>query len=289
MWLTYVDGAQSAGLRRLQDVQLDILDAFAQHCQRHDLEYFLVAGSALGAKRHEGMIPWDDDIDVAMLRPEYDRLLETLASQPLDGLFLQTYATDPNTLVYSAKVRKNGTVFHESMVEELEAHRGIFIDIFCYDRAFSSPLLRRLQRLCLSPLHILNSSATRNICAAAPNPIVRAVRYVAYYLRPVLPIRLVRWVQDRVIRAAGLPVGPGDLVGCFDIYGHLKYEKTLTHVSNLLPVQQAKFDHLTQPVPKELEAYLSQTFGDYMHYPSPENRTPAHAEAVQFAKEHGND
>lgn len=284
-WPDYADGEQSVALKRLQNVQLEILDAFSGHCAKHGLQYFLITGSALGAKRHGGMIPWDDDIDVGMLRTDYDRLVATMVSQPLKGLFFQTYATDPQMLVSYAKLRKHETAFHERLLEELDAHKGVFIDIVPYDNAFASPLLRRLQCLCLSPLHVINSSATRQICRVAPNPLIRAIRHMFYFVRPILPINLVRRLQERIMRLAGAPKGADDLVGCFDIYNHRKYEKTLISRSKLVPTEDVRFDHLMQPVPRDIDAHLFQIFGNYMQLPEPKNRKPAHGEAVQFGNE----
>ena len=88
----------------LQKCQLDLLKAFVAVCEKHNLRYFLVAGSCLGAVRHQGFIPWDDDIDVGMPREDYDKYIELQKEYEGTKYFIQTYKTDPHYLYNFAKV-----------------------------------------------------------------------------------------------------------------------------------------------------------------------------------------
>ncbi len=120
-------------IREVQKIELEILLEFDRICKEEGLKYQLFAGTLLGAIRHTGFIPWDDDIDVVMLREDYEAFL-TIAQKKLgEDYFLQTEATDKNYVNPFAKIRKNGTVFMEKLVEGVDMHHGIYIDIFPVD------------------------------------------------------------------------------------------------------------------------------------------------------------
>lgn len=120
-------------LRRLQLAELEILDAFVLVCEKYGLRYYLVGGTLLGAIRHQGFIPWDDDIDVAMPREDYDRFADVAALALGPQYFYQSPETDPHYFLTYAKVRKNGTEVYEDRFRNSKFHKGLFIDIFPLD------------------------------------------------------------------------------------------------------------------------------------------------------------
>lgn len=120
-------------LRQLQLCELEILDEFVRICEKHGLRYYLVGGTLLGAVRHQGFIPWDDDIDVAMPREDYDRLAELCPEELNPQYFYQCPETDPHYFLTYAKIRKNGTEVYEERFKDAKFHKGVFIDIFPLD------------------------------------------------------------------------------------------------------------------------------------------------------------
>lgn len=120
-------------LERLHQSLLLILDEIDRICRKHHIQYFLDSGTALGAVRHGGFIPWDDDADVGMLRAEYERFLRVAADELDPQFFLQTRETDPDFFKFSAKIRLNNTFFPEERNEGTSVHQGIFVDIFPFD------------------------------------------------------------------------------------------------------------------------------------------------------------
>ncbi len=121
-------------LRTLQLTQFEMLKIFDSFCRKHGLHYSLYAGTLLGAVRHRGFIPWDDDLDVCMARDEYNRFIKLWQENPCTGYILQNKENTPAFSQSFTKLRKNHTTFLQSKEEAGAYHTGIFIDIFPIDR-----------------------------------------------------------------------------------------------------------------------------------------------------------
>jgi lipopolysaccharide cholinephosphotransferase len=129
-------------LERLQRHQLQVALHVRNLCERHGIRYFLVAGTLLGAVRHQGFIPWDDDLDIGMLREDYDRFIELAQNELPEDYFVQTYMSDPFMPLPYAKIRVNGTVLREVASRDCQWHSGIFIDIFPFDGVPANQMVR---------------------------------------------------------------------------------------------------------------------------------------------------
>ncbi len=142
-------------LQQLHEIELEILLEFRRICEKHNLTYYLVAGTLLGAVRHKGFIPWDDDVDVAMPRKDFEYFCSICDSELQSNYFLQTKKTDKAYFLEFAKIRKNGTHVFEPRLEHLNIHKGIYIDIFAIDKCPSNQFLARL---CFRLQYLLNTS-----------------------------------------------------------------------------------------------------------------------------------
>lgn len=120
-------------LRALQLVQLEIAKEIKRICDENDIQYFLDSGTFLGAVRHGGFIPWDDDMDMGMLRSDFEKFVQIAPQALSDKYFLQTWDNDQNYPMAFAKVRKKDTLFKEAATKNTEHHSEIFVDIFPYD------------------------------------------------------------------------------------------------------------------------------------------------------------
>lgn len=120
-------------LEKIHRLELKIALEVKRICEKHNIKYFLIAGTLLGAVRHGGFIPWDDDMDIGMLREDYERFVDVCKSDLDSKYFLQTWNTDMEYPLSYAKIRLNGTHFVEKFSENSKIHNGIFIDIFPFD------------------------------------------------------------------------------------------------------------------------------------------------------------
>ena len=117
----------------LQQIELDLFRSFTDTCGKLNLKYFLVCGSVLGATRHGGFIPWDDDMDVGMFRDDYNKFMEFAPGILPEGIFLQNYKTDPEYPYIFAKLRNSNTTYIEKLLSNFNINHGIYIDIFPLD------------------------------------------------------------------------------------------------------------------------------------------------------------
>lgn len=121
-------------LRKLQLVQLEMAKEVKRVCDENGINYFLTAGTALGAIRHKGFIPWDDDMDIGMLRKDYDRFCQ-IANEKLDSrYYFQNWINDKKYHLPYGKIRKKGTAYIEQK-SNLKKNAEIFVDIIVYDDA----------------------------------------------------------------------------------------------------------------------------------------------------------
>ena len=143
-------------LRQLQLTQLEILKQIDKVCRRHHIAYSLYAGTLLGAVRHNGFIPWDDDLDICMSRNDYQRFLQIWENEQPAGYILQNKDKSANFYQSFSKIRKDHTCFIEFETEPGRYHTGIFVDVFPIDRMPAGKLKRKLFQFQCLEYQLLN-------------------------------------------------------------------------------------------------------------------------------------
>lgn len=119
--------------KELRSEQIKILDEIVRICKEENIKYFLDYGTLLGAVRHKGYIPWDDDIDIGMLRKDYNKFIRVATKKLKEDFILCYYKNEPHHFHTFAKVRLKNTIMLESLYQHLDINNGIWVDIFPYD------------------------------------------------------------------------------------------------------------------------------------------------------------
>ena len=140
---------KEAELSRLQEALYATLSEVDRICRKHGIRYFVTGGTAVGAYFWQKILPWDDDVDVGMMRPDYERFAQIAQEELSDKFFLQTPDTEPHTPFYFMKVRMNGSRFSEATFKHIKMHQGIYVDIFPFDKIPKQKWLERLQHKAL--------------------------------------------------------------------------------------------------------------------------------------------
>lgn len=261
-------GYPEGALERLQHVQTDILHIISLICEEFDLTWFADSGTCLGAMRHGGFIPWDDDIDVALPLDDYLKFCEIAPQVLPDEYGLYTHATTPNYPPLFAKVYKKGTRFIGREMQEAGFDEGIFVDVFAYARLDSDPKV-----------------AARQVKQAANWQRMSYLYHIAHPKVPFnLPMRSMlgaftaaahRFVQNRYtpaeIEQRFFDVfAQGDGLGQWtDVF----YTTWGTFDEKVLfPTHKMPFDWLEVPVPADADAYLTTLYGDWRTPPSEAQR-----------------
>ncbi len=154
-------GYQEEELKLLHIHLYDILARTIKVCERLDIQYFIIGGSAIGALFDGAILPWDDDIDIGMERADYDRFLAEGAAVMPKGYTIQSPLNEGNTPYYFSKVRKDHTRFEGEDEAGLDMHHGVYIDIFPMDRVPDCKPLERAQRAISR--HLINAFVASTI------------------------------------------------------------------------------------------------------------------------------
>ena len=126
-------------LKKVQRAELSILKDFIDLCEKHGLVYFGIAGTGIGALRHGGFIPWDDDIDVAMPREDYNRFCTLVKEERADRYLLMNTEENENYPLMTARLMLRGTEFREEVLKDIDCPLGIFLDLYPLDKLSDDP------------------------------------------------------------------------------------------------------------------------------------------------------
>ena len=264
-------------LKAIQQTELSILKDFVKVCDAHGLVYFGVGGTTIGAVRHKGFIPWDDDIDIAMPREDYEKLLVIFEEEYADKYRIvntEHYETFP---LMTTRICLKGTRFKEYALKDIKAPLGIFLDLYAYDKVSDNPRKAKKQAWDAwfwSKILILRSIAD-----------------------PVLPVSGFRAALIRLACRMAHAVLSGLHVSRLKIYqkayeattryNHEKHTKkwnyicdtspyiSTYYVEDIFPLQKLPFEDMELNFPKNYGRNLRGMFGDYMQLP-PEDKRKSH-------------
>lgn len=238
---------EGSPLRRQQLVMLEMVTELDRICRKYDIHYFLYGGTLLGAVRHDGFIPWDDDLDVGLMRKDFLKLMKILPDELPSHIVLQTNETDKNYFYFFAKLRDTRSFLDEGAYDRGFKYRGIFIDIFPFDK-----LCLPLQRLKLQSYAYTLYRKGKGGDAA-----LRKIRALTWFNRHIsFPVLR---VISRLLRGKTLTYD-------FGIPFHLVYDE-----KDIFPLTTHKFENVELSVPGNSDHMLQSQFGDYMTLPNLEH------------------
>lgn len=245
------------GLLGLQDKILEIMVYIDQFCELSGIDYCLMGGSALGAKRHGGFIPWDDDLDIFMTPENYERFRKEFEKRgDKEKYYLQEWGLTDG-MVTIAKVRLNGTSYIEEAVDDWNIHHGIYVDIFILHSCPNNKFLQLWQ--CLWAKYAI----TKGLALREKNR-HSGFRGFIIKIAKCFPNRfLIKYALSEVYRYRDKKTNYycnflGKAFFKKGIYRRELFDKTV----------YIQFETVKLKVPKRLNEFLTERFGDYMKLPS---------------------
>ena len=245
-------------LSSIQNILLAYLLEVDRICRKHNIKYFLGGGTLLGAIRHHGFIPWDDDADIMMLREDYDKFCKIAPQEMPASMSFQTNENDKNCFYEFAKFRLNDTVFATGFSKEHKTmHNGIAFDIFCHDKTANSRLGRKLHLGMTLFTRALVFNKWNKRKAENGSKIQSAL---TNFCKTVFPIRFSLWLERKTLNFFKNKKNAKYL---YDGMGRNIYNGSFP-IEYLDEVIYVDFEGYKLPVPKEYDKYLTFLYGDYM-------------------------
>ncbi len=243
-------------LKKAQMVMLDSLISFEKICKKHELKYWLDSGTLLGAIRHDGFIPWDDDIDISMPIEDYQRFMSIAQDELSTGLFLQTKQTNPSFPFDYMKIRSDRATiieFHEEG-KDIDYSQGVFVDIFPMLTIKNTKFNILFYRFSFAAIRFFSAKHFQ----------VNWLR--GLFVKALHSMHLGSKHEDSLVIYGGeMP----DVAAYFDY-------------NSLYPLTTKSFENLEFSVPNDSKAYLKQIYSfNFMELP-PENKRTVHAAAIKL-------
>ncbi|HIY28573.1 MAG TPA: LicD family protein [Firmicutes bacterium] len=266
-------------LRAIQEKSLEILVYFKEFCQKHGLLFYFCGGCCIGAIRHKGFIPWDDDIDVFMPRKDYERLAQ-LWPKEADPQYAYCRSDKGHYLrsLLSA-ISDENTTFIKERQQDLDISHGIRLEILPLDGCPESRFARKRQILWALIYSMFNNNE-------APTSKGKGAYLLGRFLLALAPTQGMRYRVWRLAekRMSRWPITP-ETKHITELCARYQYMVNDYPAEAFASAKWVEFEGLSMPVPIGYDTYLRMAFGDYMQLPPEEERIPKH-EAVLVDTEH---
>ena len=265
-------------LQHLQKVQMMIFKDFVKICEDNDLTYFIYGGSLLGAVRHGGFIPWDDDVDVIMFRKDFDKLNEIMKKNSCEKYNFYNVLNEETYFYTFARLTLKGTIFAEWWAEQVDYVPNIFIDIFILDNIPNNKIKRFF--------HMKSSFLLNQLTMYAYikydnfSKLKKIIQQTAYYMLKIIPISPQTIKQKCVKTYEKYKNEECDQVCDFPAMCQLPiYDK-----KDWLPLKKTKFESMEVNIPNNPDKILTRIYGDYMKLPPEDSRFRYAPEKIDFGK-----
>lgn len=252
---------EGSTLRKAQMRMLEIMLEVDKIFRKHGIEYWLDGGTLLGAVRHGGFIPWDDDLDINVRRSDIPRIRKILQEELPSNLCFQDVTTDWNYTLIFPKVRDKNSVFDDGYMKRLK-ERGVFIDIITMEEVIPLSLKGIIDFVYIRCIRGVHNYSDRFF--------EKFLGYLCYLPTKILVVVCRLWTKLFHSHQWG------------HVYGWLSYN----HIKekDIFPTQDIQFEGHTLRAPANPDQYLKTLFGDYMQIP-PENKRATHKAKITFLNE----
>ena len=273
-------------LKKVQRAELSILKDFVSLCDRHGLVYFGIAGTGIGALRHKGFIPWDDDIDVAMPREDYEKFRQLVRDEMGDKYLLMNTEENENYPLMTARLMLRGTEFREEALKDIDCPLGIFLDLYPLDKVSDDPeeckkqfrdawFWSKMMILRSIPFPVLGFGGIK---AKAAHAVCAAV----YGVMAMLHISK-RWLYRKCLEAC-TRYSRLEKTARIDFLCDTTPYMNIHETKELFPLQKLRFEDMYLDFPGNLHDNLTREYGDYMQLPPEEKRKNHYPYKLDFGK-----
>lgn len=270
--------------KKIRKYSIETLKEFIRICEKHDLTYFAISGTAIGAVRHQGFIPWDDDMDVGMLREDYDRFLEAAKEEMDERYELYSAPIQKQVQGFYLQMFPKGSVFMTKWNQKWPLHPGIKLDIFPYDNVPASGRERaRLYRALRfwNRLYIIKNTGVPYFEGNSLKvKLIRTACRLGYYIMRAYPSvdMIVRKYEKLMYKYAGTS-------GYYTILDDMDPDLWVIREEELYPLKKAAFEDVQVHIPAKNDEMLRRQYGDYMQLPPEDERRGHEIVALVFPEE----
>lgn len=262
--------------KKIWKVEIDLLTELLRVCKKYDLRIMVYSGTMLGAIRHKGFIPWDDDMDVAMPRKDYEKLLNVASNEFKIPFFFQTALTDSKFFVEYARLRNSNTTGMVTWNKSIDYNNGIYIDIFPLDGYIENKIKLNLQLIKRKFLKQFLSTYY-----ADEDYISKKPAFMVHLLQVVAKKKPYKYWYDKFTKNLCKYNGKTKTITQMTHQRFVveKYWCTEEDFDNLIWVP---FENIEVPVPVKYDEFLKRFYGDYMKFPPVEERGEWHGGVITF-------
>lgn len=270
-------------LKKVQQYEMSILKDFISVCEEYNLTYFALAGTGIGALRHKGFIPWDDDIDVGLPRKDYEKLLEVFEEKYADKYTIGNAEHMKNYPLMTTRIMIKGTKFVEESLKNIKCELGIFLDVYAFDNVsddekefkrqarkawfYSKILILRHIAFPILPFKGIKGKLAHMVCAVAH------LTLVIFRVSP-------KWIYNQCKKASCKynNIDTNRMAYFCDTSPYIN----MVSKDKSFPLITLDFEDVKLNFPRDLDEMLTFVYGDYMKLPPVEKRKNHYPYCLEF-------